>query len=150
RGMRRRDAHRRILDHDAPLRRSSEARRGDLEYLRIGLAARDVAARDDRAEPRRAREPLQRQRDVLGRPGRSDRETEARLGERVDELDGAIHRRKMLPDQVAVDRLLARVEGLTGLIVERGAPEARDDLPAGLAERGGELLLGDGEPVLAG
>ena len=84
-----------------------------------------------------------------GGPDEPTAETEARSGERVDQLDRPVHRREVLPDQVAIDGLLARVERLAGGVVEVGAPEARDDLAAGLPERGGELLLRDRQPVLA-
>ena len=74
-GARRRDAHRRILDHDAAGGRQAEALGRDLEHLRVGLAARDVATRSRcRDEATRATETLECQLDVLRRPGRADRE----------------------------------------------------------------------------
>ena len=57
-------------------------------------------------------EPLERQLDVLGRPRRADREQEAVGGERVDQLDRAVHGREVGADEVAVDGLLAGVERL--------------------------------------
>src|SRR5262249_34512201 len=148
-GTRRRDADRCVLDHDAARWRKPEAFPGELEHLRVGLAARDVATRHDGIESRRASQAFERQLDVLGRPRRSHRETEAGSGQRIDELDGAVHRREVLADQVAVDGLLAPVERRDVLRAQVRSPEARDDLAAGLSERRGELLLHDREPVLA-
>src|SRR4029453_10210706 len=118
-------------------RRDAEALRREREDLWVRLATDDVAARDHGLEPLAAAEPLERQLDVLRRSRRPDGEQEPGGGERIDQRHGAVHRREVGADQVAVDGLLARVQRLPLGIVEFGAPEAGDDLAAGLAERGG-------------
>ena len=101
------DADGGILEDDAAVRGKCEALGGQLEDLRIGLAAGDVVAADDGADEVADAHGVEDEFDVGERPGRADGQAHAQPIQLLNQLDCAGYDGGIGSDQVAVDRFFS-------------------------------------------
>src|SRR6266545_5847752 len=137
--LRRLDAGDRVLDHDAALRRHTETGRGDLEHLRIRLAALRVLHRDDCTEETLTVRQTQDQVEIGTRGAGADRLLEAGRVQALQQGPRSRQQRHALSRRGPVKLLLAISKIGNGALVGTVTKEDMNNLRIAQAKGGGEV-----------